>query len=69
MMAEANKRHSRWPKWGYDVVFTQNLNGALSAGVGTAIDFPYTFVGSNTLRPSCESTLIENPTQTGCMLR
>lgn len=57
MMGEANKRHSRWPKWGYDLVLTQNLIGALSKGVGTAVDFPYTFLGPKTLESIVERYL------------
>jgi hypothetical protein len=49
MMSEAKKRYSRWAFWGYDHCLTQNTRGFTHPDIGGAIDFPYTFVGPDTL--------------------
>lgn len=47
MFGEANA-DNRYPRYGYDCLLTQNITGAVANKPGV-IDFPYTFLGQNTL--------------------
>ena len=50
MYGEAN---FETPQYGYDCLLTQNITGTVSSGLGT-IDFPYTFLGKQTLQEIAE---------------
>lgn len=51
MYGEAN---FETPQYGYDCLLTQNISGTVSSGLGT-IDFPYTFLGKQTLQEIAET--------------
>ena len=64
-MSEASKKYSRWAGWGYDQCLNQNIRGRIDSWFGGPIDFPYTFLGPDTLQSLLTTHLGRSAQKTG----